>query len=60
VPSFTYTGDEGRYYPRLGLTPEPGQTYDLDEDPADGRWEAAAVKTAKKAGAAPEKEGSDA
>ena len=60
MPAYQYTGDEGRYYPRLGLTPEPGQSYDLDEDPADGRWKAAPVKTTKKAGAAPEKEGSDA
>jgi hypothetical protein len=60
MPAFTYTGDAGRYYPRFGLTPEPGRSYDLDEDPGDGRWEAAPVKTAKKAGASPEKEGSDA
>lgn len=38
MPSFTYTGDEGRYYPTLGLTPEPGQAYELDGDPGDGRW----------------------
>lgn len=56
----TYTGDTGRYYPRLGLAPEPGQTYDLDADPADGRWQPAAKTTTKKAGSAPEKEGSDA
>lgn len=56
----TYTGDPGRYYPRLGLTPEPGQTYTLTDDPADGRWEPAQAPT-KKAGSAPEKkEGSDA
>lgn len=59
MPAYQYTGDQGRYYPRLGLTPEPGQSYDLEEDPGDGRWEAAPAKT-KKAGAAPEKEGSDA
>ena len=33
-----YTGDAGRYYPRYGITPEPGQTYELPEDPADGLW----------------------
>lgn len=55
----TYTGDSGRYYPRLGLAPEPGKSYDLEADPADGRWDAAAP--VKKAGAKPEKEvGSDA
>lgn len=59
MSAYQYTGDEGRYYPRLGLTPEPGQSYDLEEDPGDGRWQAAPVKT-KKAGAVPEKEGSDA
>ncbi|AEW94596.1 MULTISPECIES: hypothetical protein [Streptomycetaceae] len=60
MPAFTYTGDEGRYYPRLGLTPEPGRAYDLEEDPDDGRWQAAPVKTTKKAGVAPEKEVGDA
>lgn len=59
MPAFTYTGDEGRYYPRLGLAPQPGQTYDLDEDPGDGRWDAAKPQT-KKSAARPEKEGSDA
>lgn len=58
MPAFTYTGDPDRYYPRLGLTPEPGKSYDLDADPADGRWEAAPVKTTtKKAGGSPEKDG---
>ncbi|MGW1892144.1 hypothetical protein ACWCP6_18070 [Streptomyces sp. NPDC002004] len=55
----TYTGDEGRYYPTLGLAPEPGESYDLPKDPGDGYWDA--VKTqAKKTGARSEKEGSDA
>lgn len=38
MPSYTYTGDEGRYYPRLGLTPEPGNAYELEKNPGDGRW----------------------
>lgn len=38
MPEYTYTGDEGRYYPTLALTPEPGQAYQLDRNPADGRW----------------------
>ncbi|EST24387.1 hypothetical protein [Streptomyces roseochromogenus] len=38
MPSYTYTGDEGRYYPRLGLTPEPGAAYELEKNPGDGRW----------------------
>lgn len=38
MPTYTYTGDEGRYYPSLGLAPEPGQDYELDRNPADGRW----------------------
>jgi hypothetical protein len=38
VPSYTYTGDEGRYYPTLALAPEPGGEHDLDHNPGDGRW----------------------
>ncbi|HWU23263.1 MAG TPA: hypothetical protein VN088_17120 [Nocardioides sp.] len=60
MPQFTYTGDEGRYYPTLGLAPVPGETYDLPKDPGDGRWDAAKTQTKKSAGRAPEKEGSDA
>jgi hypothetical protein len=33
-----YTGDAGRYYPTLGITPIPGDVYELESDPADGRW----------------------
>ncbi|MEU8906507.1 hypothetical protein [Streptomyces mirabilis] len=56
----TYTGDEGRYYPTLGLAPQPGETYDLPNDPGDGCW-LPEEKPAKKASAAPQKkEGSDA
>ncbi len=40
MPGFTYTGDAGRYYPALALTPVPGQVYDLAKDPGDGRWTA--------------------
>lgn len=59
----TYTGDVGRYYPTLALHPTPGETYDLEADPGDGRWKPSKTQTAhtsKKAGRAPEKEGSDA
>ncbi|MFC1410509.1 hypothetical protein ACEZCY_14720 [Streptacidiphilus sp. N1-12] len=38
MPDYTYTGDEGRYYPTLGLTPEPGDVLELDRNPGDGRW----------------------
>lgn len=56
----TYTGDEGRYYPTLGLAPQPGETYDLPDDPGDGCWDATKSQV-KKASAAPQKkEGSDA
>ncbi|MER6064830.1 hypothetical protein ABT167_27385 [Streptomyces sp. NPDC001792] len=51
----TYTGDEGRYYPTLGLAPVPGETYDLPENPGDGNWDAAKTQV-KKAGRAPEKD----
>jgi len=39
----TYTGESGRYYPTLGLAPEPGSTYEIAADPADTRWTAVPV-----------------
>lgn len=39
MPAYTYTGDEDRYYPTLGLTPVPGESYDLDRNPGDGRFD---------------------
>jgi hypothetical protein len=41
VPTYTYTGDPGRYYPTLGVEGVPGETAELDDDPGDGRWEPA-------------------
>lgn len=39
MPRFTYTGDDGRYYPSLGVTAKSGEDYDLEgEAPDDGRW----------------------
>lgn len=35
---YTYNGEEGRYYPTLGLTPEPGKRYSLEQNPGDGDW----------------------
>ena len=35
---YTYNGDKGRYYPTLGLTPEPGKRYSLERNPGDGDW----------------------
>lgn len=49
MPDFTYDGDEGRFYPSLPApanAPEPGETYELDSDPGDGRWKA--KKTTRK------------
>ena len=45
MAKFTYTGDEERVYPNIVvagavLVAEPGTIYDLDADPADGRWSA--------------------
>lgn len=34
----TYVGEAGRVYPDLPVSPEPGQSYDLNADPQDGRW----------------------
>lgn len=53
----TYRGDAGRYYPQLGLTPEPGETYELERNPGDGLWDTAKAATKKTAGDRPEKEG---
>lgn len=41
MPLFTYSGDDGRYYPELGLTCDDGQTVELDEAPDDGRFTSA-------------------
>jgi hypothetical protein len=38
MPSLTYIGEPDRVYPSLGLTPTPGESYDVAEDPQDGRW----------------------
>lgn len=38
MPVYTYTGDEGRYYTTLGLSPEPSGEYELECNPGDGRW----------------------
>ena len=43
---FTFTDSEVRVYPNIlvdgaVLVAEPGQSYALDADPADGRWTAA-------------------
>ncbi|WP_035799862.1 hypothetical protein [Kitasatospora mediocidica] len=39
MPAFLYTGpDDGRYYPTLGITPTPGQNYELADDPGGGAW----------------------
>jgi hypothetical protein len=41
--TFTFTDSQERTYPDIivngaVLVAEPGQSYDLDADPADGRW----------------------
>jgi hypothetical protein len=38
MPTYTYEGDEGRYYSTLGLEPEPGASHELERNPGDGRW----------------------
>lgn len=43
MPEFTYTGDDARYYPSLGVSVEPGQTVALEMAPADGRWSSGGV-----------------
>ena len=56
---FTFTDSEERTYPNIVvndavLVAEPGQTYDLDADPSDGRWTAAeATQSAPEAPVAP-------
>jgi hypothetical protein len=44
--TFTYVGDANRFYATISvdgsaLAPVPGESYELEEDPSDGRWEAA-------------------
>lgn len=39
MTSFTFSGDDTRYYPSLGLEATPGLVADLADDPGDGRWE---------------------
>ena len=38
MPRLIYHGEPDRVYPSLGLTPVPWESYDLAEDPQDGRW----------------------
>lgn len=38
MPLFTYSGDDGRYYPELGLTVANGDQVELDQAPDDGRF----------------------
>jgi hypothetical protein len=38
VPTYTYTDDELRYYPTLGLTAVPGATHELDANPDPSRF----------------------
>lgn len=42
MTAYRYVGDDERYYPTLGLTAKPGETYDLTDAPHDGRFEPAA------------------
>lgn len=44
MPSLTYIGEPDRAYPSLGLEPVPGQSYDVEADPEDGRWSTSAAK----------------
>lgn len=39
MSSFTYSGEDTRYYPSLGLEATPGVVADLADAPEDGRWE---------------------
>jgi hypothetical protein len=46
MPSLTYIGEPDRVYPSLGLAPTPGESYDVAEDPQDGRWGAVSTTPA--------------
>jgi hypothetical protein len=39
MSAYTYTGEDDRYYPALGLEAKPGVSADFDEPPTDGRWQ---------------------
>lgn len=45
---FTYAGEPGRYYPTLGLAPEPDATYELEAAP-DARFVASDADAAEMA-----------
>ncbi|WP_329564663.1 hypothetical protein [Kitasatospora sp. NBC_01266] len=38
MPTYTYQGELGRYFPTLGRMLNPGDTADLPANPGDGRW----------------------
>lgn len=51
MPKFTYVGDEGRTYPfhpEGAREPVAGESYDLDDDPGDGRWQPVSTGKAAK------------
>lgn len=47
MPSYTYIGDDERYYPDLGVAASPGDTATFDAKP-DDMW---ATSSSKKAAA---------
>lgn len=54
MSSHTYTADESRVYPTLGITAERGESYELEGDPpTDGRWDGHPAPEPEKAPDAP-------
>ena len=54
MAEFTFTDSEERAYPYISfnggaLIAQPGQTYELDADPGDGRWVPAVAPEAPQA-----------
>lgn len=43
MADYTYTGEDARYYPTLGLVAAPGMLAELVEPPDDGRWQLGSV-----------------
>lgn len=45
MPSYTYIGDEERYYPEQGVLAKPGESATFDQKP-DDLWASASSKKA--------------
>jgi hypothetical protein len=54
LPAYKYTGTDLRYYPGIGRDVSPGDSVMWNEEPEDGRWEAADAGTVSAPAPAPD------